>query len=202
MFDAILRKLKDDLFRPLSSRLSWIHPSVFSLAGLAAGLVCAFFLYKGDYWLGFLFWIINRILDGLDGAVARSAGSESDLGGYIDIMADFAIYAIVPVALAAGKGDQQLLVSLSCMLGVFYVNAASWMYLSALLEKRNPGSSAVPGDTAVKMPAGIIAGTETLIIYSVFILLHEHAFIIFNITTGLVLLTILQRILWGVKNLK
>ena len=202
MFDDILRKVKDDFFRPLSSRLSWIHPSVISLLGLAAGLVCAFFLYTGDYRQGFLFWIINRILDGLDGAVARSAGMESDLGGYIDIVADFAVYAIVPVALAAGKGDPGLLISLSCMLGVFYVNAASWMYLSALLEKRRGPGSGRRGNTAVEMPAGIIAGTETLIIYSVFILFHELAFIIFNIAIGLVLLTIFQRLLWGVKNLK
>jgi hypothetical protein len=117
-------------------------------------------------------------------------------------MADFAVYAVVPVALAAGKGEPQLLISLSCMLGVFYVNAASWMYLSALLEKRRVSGSGSRGNTAVEMPAGIIAGTETLIIYSIFILFHEHAFIIFNVTTGLVLLTILQRIIWGVKNLK
>ena len=202
MFDDILRKVKDDLFRPLSSRLSWIHPSVISLLGLAAGIVCAFFLYTGDYRQGFLFWIINRILDGLDGAVARSRGVESDLGGYIDIVADFAVYAIVPLSLAAGKNNPYLLIALSCMLGVFYVNAASWMYLAAILEKRNASGSAGRSDTAVEMPAGIIAGTETLIIYSVFILFHEHAFIIFNITTVLVLLTVLQRILWGVKNLK
>jgi phosphatidylglycerophosphate synthase len=163
--------------------------------------MCLFSLHR-RLQAGFLFWIINRILDGLDGAVARSAGLESDLGGYIDIMADFAVYAVVPVALAAGKGEPQLLISLSCMLGVFYVNAASWMYLSALLEKRRVSGSGSRGNTAVEMPAGIIAGTETLIIYSIFILFHEHAFIIFNVTTGLVLLTILQRIIWGVKNLK
>jgi phosphatidylglycerophosphate synthase len=127
---------------------------------------------------------------------------ESDLGGYIDILADFAVYAVVPVALAAGKNDACLLIALSCMLGAFYVNAASWMYLSAVLEKRKAAGSGRQGSTAVEMPAGIIAGTETLIIYTIFILFHEHAFIIFNITSVLVLLTVLQRIIWGVKNLK
>ena len=202
MFDLILRKLKDDIFNPFTQRLLWIHPSVMTITGLAAGFVCAFFLYTGDYMPGFLFWIFNRILDGLDGAVARAGGTESDLGGYIDIVADFAVYAIVPVALALEKGDLNLFIALSCMLAAFYVNAASWMYLSAVLEKRNAADSGSQGKTAVVMPAGIVAGTETLIIYSIFILFHEHAFIIFNITTVLVLLTILQRLIWGVKNLK
>jgi phosphatidylglycerophosphate synthase len=202
VFDAVLRKFKDDVFKPITLRLLWIHPAVISLAGVAAGIGCAFFLYYGNYTEGFLFWILNRILDGLDGAVARGGGKESDLGGYIDIVADFAVYAIVPIALAAGKGEPHLLTALSCMLGAFYVNAASWMYLSAILEKRHAADSGVQGNTAVVMPAGIIAGTETLIIYSVFILFNEYALIIFYITTGLVLLTILQRLLWGVKNLK
>lgn len=202
MFDEILRKFKDGVFKPLTRRLLWVHPSAISFLGLAAGIVCGYFLYTGDYREGFLFWIINRILDGLDGAVAREGGKESDLGSYVDIVADFAVYAIVPLSLAAGKGEPALLIALSCMLAAFYVNAASWMYLSAILEKRNASNSGVQGKTAVIMPAGIIAGTETLIIYSAFILFHQYALIIFYITTVLVLVTILQRLFWGVKNLK
>ncbi len=202
MFDEFLRKIKDDLFRPFTLRLLWIHPSFITIAALAAGTGCAYFLYYGSYREGFFLWVVNRILDGLDGAVARAGGKESDLGGYIDIVGDFAVYAMIPIALAAGKGEPHLLVALSCMLGSFYVNAASWMYLSAVLEKRHAADSGVQSKTAVVMPAGIIAGTETLIIYSLFILFHEYLFIIFNITTGLILLTILQRLLWGVKNIK
>ncbi len=57
--------------------------------------------------------ILNRLCDGLDGAVARRSGS-SDFGGYLDIVCDFLFYAMVPFAfmifspqnaLAAGFSD-------------------------------------------------------------------------------------------------
>ena len=41
--------------------------------------------------------LLNRLLDGLDGAVARAAGS-TDLGGFLDITMDFLVYSAIPFA--------------------------------------------------------------------------------------------------------
>lgn len=50
----------------------------------------------GAFGWGLVLILLNRLFDGLDGAVARAAGP-TDLGGYLDIVADFAFYVSVPV---------------------------------------------------------------------------------------------------------
>ena len=197
MFDEYLRRIKDVLLRPLSSAASGIHPTVFTAAGLAAGLVCSFFLYRGDYGAGLIFWAVNRFLDGLDGAVAREAGTSSDLGGYTDIIFDFTVYALIPFALAAGEKSYSLMLMLSVMLGLFYVNAASWMYLSAILEKRKTAAS----DTAVVMPAGLAGGFETAVVYTLFMIFPEKLVILFALMSVLTGVNIIQRLIWAVRNL-
>ena len=44
--------------------------------------------------------LLNRLLDGLDGAVARAAGG-TDLGGFLDITMDFLVYSAIPLRLRA-----------------------------------------------------------------------------------------------------
>ncbi|KAI4273163.1 MAG: hypothetical protein LQ337_004835, partial [Flavoplaca oasis] len=39
--------------------------------------------------LPLLFWILNRALDCLDGALARHRGTASELGGFLDLLGDF-----------------------------------------------------------------------------------------------------------------
>ena len=83
------------------------------------------------------FWLLNRITDGLDGTVARISNRQTDWGGYLDIMLDFIIYALIPISLAFSVNNGAIIfITLSIMLGVFYINSASWMYLSAILGKK------------------------------------------------------------------
>jgi len=43
--------------------------------------------------------IVDRVLDGLDGVVARQRNKQTDFGGYLDIILDFTVYSIIPVAI-------------------------------------------------------------------------------------------------------
>ena len=43
------------------------------------------------WWLALVLWLVNRLFDGLAGATARASGA-TDLGGCLDIVADFSIY--------------------------------------------------------------------------------------------------------------
>ena len=49
------------------------------------------FLSFGMTNIALILFLINRILDGIDGTMARL--SKTDLGGYYDIVCDFFIYA-------------------------------------------------------------------------------------------------------------
>ena len=82
------------------------------------------------------------MLDGLDGTLARVPARQTDFGGYLDILLDFAVYTAVPTGLALGLGTAPALAACAVLVGSFFVNAASWMYLSAVLERRGAGPAA------------------------------------------------------------
>ena len=120
--------------------------------------------------MGALLWIANRLLDGLDGTHARVHGRESQFGAYLDIVLDFVVYAAIPIAIAARQGTQAMAFAGLLLVASFYVNAASWMYLAAILEQRHEGATARGESTAVTMPPGLIGGAETVGFYVAFFL--------------------------------
>jgi phosphatidylglycerophosphate synthase len=199
MFDEKMRLVKDTTFNPLAQLLQRVPPWWFTAAGLLVGVVTAVTLWQQQYGLGFFFWFINRVFDGLDGAVARLRGTQSDFGGYLDIVVDFVVYAVIPAGLAAGVANTAVTLSLIFLLCTYYVNAASWMYLAAILEKR--GAVHNGRLTSITMPAGIIGGTETIVFYTAFILFPSHLVWLFSLMGLLIVVTILQRVIWSARHI-
>lgn len=140
MVDKALRNPKRRLLEPLAKCLSGVSPTALTLAGLAAGLFCALAALFGLSALALPFWLANRFPDGLDGELARVFDRQSYLGGYFDMMADLVVYAAIPVGLNYGYGGSGTVLALVALLTSYYVNAGSWLYLSALLEKRSRGA--------------------------------------------------------------
>jgi phosphatidylglycerophosphate synthase len=195
MFDSKFRIVKDGWFSAVAHALRRVPPLAITGVGLVAGLAAAWCAARGGYWAALsLFWL-GRILDGLDGAVARAAGTQSARGGYFDLMADFVAYAAIPIGVWWGMRAQQPALALIVMLAVFYVNAASWMLLSALIEK---------GDaiTSLAMPTGLIEGFETIVFYSLFLLFPAWASELFWVFSVLVAISALQRMVWAWRKLK
>lgn len=204
MLDSITRPLKDRLLNPFVSLLAgFLSPNAISFISFLFALASAWFIIDGNLTLAFILWILNRIFDGLDGAVARYQNRQSDFGGYLDIMLDFVTYALLPLMfiLAYGNGESSWL-ALSIMLGLFYINGASWMYLSSLLEKRQAGALARGEQTSVSMPSGLVEGTETIIIYSLFYLMPDRLELLFYIMSGALIPGIIYRMAWAKKNLR
>ena len=199
MFDTPLRKIKDQVGTPLARSLSRVSPITVSLIGLVIALLAAWSAYRQIYFAAFALWIFNRVLDGLDGLLARMHNKQSDFGGYVDILTDFVAYAALPIGLVAGSPSSEHYLALAFLLASFYINTASWMYLAAILEKR-----ALHGDdtqTTIVMPAGIIGGFETIIAFGVFTLFPAYLTILYIIFATLVFITIIQRLIWAKRNL-
>ena len=192
MFDAKLRVVKQKLLSPLAKQVS-VSATYLTGLGFAVGLLSVMFAWQGRYGLALLAWLLNRLLDGLDGEVARLKNQQSDWGGYLDILADFVIYALLPISLMMSNTSLSGWFALAFMLACFYVNAASWMYLSALLEKRQ----ATREVTSITMPKGLIEGTETIIFYCLFIIFSDFLAILYSLMGLLVIITIFQRLSWA-----
>jgi phosphatidylglycerophosphate synthase len=202
MLDGRLREIKERILRPIAQACAPIDPTAITLTATAIGLVSAAMAAIGQLEIGLLLWGINRVLDGLDGTVARLTGRQSDLGAYLDILTDHLVYAAIPLGLAYGQSDLITMTAGFVMIGAFYINSASWMYLAALLEQRNQGAKARGELTSITMPTGLIEGAETVVIFSLFFVWKDGLALLFVIMALLVAITIAQRLIWAIPILQ
>ena len=152
---------------------------------------------RGSFPAALLLWVGNRALDGFDGTLARVTGTQTDFGGYLDIVLDLSIYAFVVLALIVDIHSWETAVAGAVLIGTFYVNGASWMYLAAILERRQQGALTTGEQTTITMPAGLVAGTETFVFYVLFLLFPQRLPILFSLMSVGVVVTIVQRIGWA-----
>lgn len=206
MLDASLRGVRDVALAPLARALGTVTPTTLTATGLVVGIGSALSAAVGNHNLALGLWFANRLIDGLDGVVARQQGTTSDRGGYFDLLADFIVYAAVPVGLVIGSADPDgLAVHLGLLLGSFYINAVSWLALSALLEKRSTPTlserSGGPQKTSLIMPSGLIEGAETVIFMAVCLLWPGWLNWWFTGMALMVTITAGQHAVWAWRNL-
>lgn len=202
MIDKALRKPKESVLTPLvRGPLRQIHPTAVTVLAAIVGLAAAGAAWQGAYLAALGLWVLNRILDGLDGTLARITGQQSDLGAYLDIVLDHMVYIAVPLGLALAAGTAGAYLALALLLASFYLNGASWMYLAALLEKRNAGAAARGELTTVTMPGGLVEGAETVVLFTLFLLFPGALIPLFGLMAVLVVLTAAQRVVWTVRHL-
>lgn len=198
MFDTFLRELKDWLFTPAARAVGTrVHPNIITVSAWFTGLMAAIAAERRAFPLALGLWIANRLLDGFDGTLSRATGTQTDFGGYLDIVLDFSVYALLVLGLILGIDTWQTAAAGAALLATFYVNAASWMYLAAILERRELGASATGEGTTVTMPAGIIAGAETIVFYVLFLLFPGRLPLLFTLMSIGVVATIVQRVAWA-----
>lgn len=202
MFDDLLRALKDRLLYSVALAVGRVvSPNVLTCVAAVVGVSAAAAAAHRHYTLALVGWLINRVLDGLDGSVARATGQQTDFGGYLDIVLDFAVYAAIPLGLVHGSDDGAVAVAAVALLGSFFVNGASWMYLAAVLERRGHGVASTGERTTVTMPPGLVAGAETVVFFTLFLLFPEHLVVLFLLMTAGVLVNVVQRLLWAHRRL-
>ncbi len=201
MFDPLLRQVKDRVFDPVAARIpAALSPNRLTLIGFVVGVGVFIALARGAMWIGFSLWALNRILDAMDGAVARMQHRQTDLGGYLDLMSDFLIYSLLPLGvLLSTPHSMQTWQSAVFLYASFYVNGASWMYLSSILERRGRADDLQPGQTVVAMPDGMVGGSETMIFFTLMIVVPQQFRLLALIMGSMVLLGMLQRVVWAVR---
>lgn len=163
MFDARLRPLIDPPLNRVGRALAGVGLSAnaVTFAGLAIGLAAAAAIAMGHFGIGLALVVANRLLDGLDGAVARATGL-TDWGGYVDIVADFAFYVAVPVGFALQSPDNLLPAVL--LIASFTVTGVSFLAFATIAAKRGLETSA-HGKKSFFYNTGLAEGSETIIAF-------------------------------------
>lgn len=174
MFDAALRRHIDPWLDQAGRRLALvgIRADHLTLGGLVIGLMAVPALAGGAYAAALAAILVNRLGDGLDGAVARQHGA-SDFGGYLDIVSDFIFYASVPFGFALADPDN----GLSAAFLIFsFVGTGSSFLAYAIFAAKHGISTDLRGRKSIYYLGGLTEGTETIALF-VFICLFPTYFI-------------------------
>jgi phosphatidylglycerophosphate synthase len=163
MLDAKLRPLIDPPLNRAGRLLAGMGVTANGLTftGLALGLAGAGAIALGHLGWGLALICANRLADGLDGAVARVRGP-SDLGGYFDIVADFAFYVSIPLGfgILAPANTLPALV----LVASFVLTGVSFLGFAVIAAKRGDESTA-HGRKSFFYSTGLAEGTETIAVF-------------------------------------
>ena len=202
MLDARLRPIKERLLAPLARAVGGrVSPMGVTLAGAVLGLGSAFLVARAAYGAALVLWIGNRVMDGLDGTLARTHDAQTDFGGYVDIVLDFVVYAAIPIAFVIAAPTATTALAALLLLASFYVNAATWMYLAAILERRGAGAREHGELTTITMPDGLIGGSETIVLFTLYFISPSTVAVQFGVSACLVFVTAVQRVAWARRHL-
>lgn len=135
-------------------------------------------------------WLLNRFLDGLDGAIARRRGA-TEFGGYLDLMADFSIYSGFIVALAIARPEARL--ASVVLLSTYYVSGVALLGGAALLDRRNVARS---DERSVRFLGGLAEGLETIVAYVLILLAPTLTVEVEWIFAAMVMVTAIQRLFY------
>lgn len=138
----------------LGVKANWI-----TLLGFVMGMMVLPALYFGNTSLALVFVIINRVMDGLDGAVARLQGP-TDLGGYLDITLDFIFYSAVIFGFALMNPVDNALAA-SFLIFSFMGTGSSFLAFAIMAEKRKIERLEY-GHKSLYFLGGLAEGTETI----------------------------------------
>ena len=201
MFDSYLHPRIKPALNCLAAALDKpaITPDRLTLAGFALGVLALPFLALQWYSLALVAIVLNRLLDGLDGALARRRGL-TDAGGFLDIALDFLFYALVPFGFILADPAQNALAG-AWLLFSFIGTGSSFLAFAALAAKHdidNPGYA----HKSFYYIGGLTEGTETIALFVLCCLFPAHFTLFAWIFGALCWLTTTTRIWSGYQTLK
>jgi phosphatidylglycerophosphate synthase len=194
MLDPLLRRWIDPSLNRAGAWLARrdMSANAFSVAGLGVGLAVIPLLAWGRYELALLVILLNRLLDGLDGAIARHKGA-TPFGGYLDIMCDMGFYVAVPIGFALVQPGNALWAAL--LLASFVCTASSFLGRAVLAAQRAEPDDGARGAKSFFHAAGIVEGTETVLAFVLFCLFPSAFPWLAGIFAGLCFWTATARVL-------
>lgn len=169
MIDAALLPLQRRLLAPPGQWLAarGIRADQLTLAGCAVGLAAAGAAALGLYGLALMGLVLNRLADGLDGAVARVTGP-TDRGAFLDIALDFVFYAAFPLGFVLADPAANALPG-AVLICSFVLSGTSFLAFAVVAAKRGRTAEAYPMK-GIYYLGGLTEGAETIAVFALFCL--------------------------------
>ncbi|MDE1208767.1 CDP-alcohol phosphatidyltransferase family protein [Vibrio aestuarianus] len=128
-------------------------------------------LVTEQYLWALLLIVLNRICDGLDGALARIQGI-TDSGGFLDISLDFLFYSLIPFGFVLANPEQNAVAG-AFLIFSFIGTGSSFLAFAVMAGKRGIENPVYKHKSLYYM-SGLTEGTETIACFSAFCLLPSH----------------------------
>jgi phosphatidylglycerophosphate synthase len=169
MIDAKLLPLQRRLLRPIALGLVTfgVRADQVTITGFLLGIVALPLLASEQYIWALVFILLNRLLDGIDGEVARLTIT-TDRGAFLDIALDFVFYALIPLGFALANVTENALAA-AVLLAAFVGTGSSFLAFSLMAEKRKLHAQKFPSKGLYYL-GGLTEGAETIAVFVAFCL--------------------------------
>ena len=143
--------------------------------------------------------VVNRIGDGIDGALARMT-KVSDGGGFLDIVLDFIFYASVVLGFALADPVQN---GLAAVLLLFsFVGTGSSFLAFAIMAERRGIENITYVNKGIYYLEGLAEATETITCFVLFCIFPDLFPVIASLFAAVCLVTTATRVVGGYYSLK
>ena len=200
MFDVALRRLVDPALIRMAGWITHtpLSANMVTISGAGLALGAAFSVTQSNFTAALVFILLNRIVDGLDGAVARINGPTA-FGGYLDTICDYIFYLSVPIAFGLTSAINQIPALL--LVASFTLTAVSFLAFAALAEKRGFADTALPGKSFYFL-GGLTEATETIAVFASMCMWPMHFAVLAYSFATLCSITTVMRVVWGYQRLR
>ena len=173
MLDKWMAPLTQRPLRKLAAGLlcRGVSADQITITGFLLGMVAIPLLSQGYYFLALLAIVTNRILDGLDGTLARMS-TPSDAGGFLDITLDFIFYSGVVLGFALASPQQNALAA--CTLIFSFMGTGASFLAYAVMAERHQLKPPHHQHKSLYYLGGLAEGTETITLFALCCLLPDH----------------------------
>lgn len=169
MIDAAILPLQRRLLTPPGAWLAarGIRADHLTILGCLVGLAAAGAAALGLFWLALAGLVVNRLADGLDGAVARVTGP-TYRGAFLDIALDFVFYAAFPLGFVLADPSANALPG-AVLIASFVISGTSFLAFASIAAKRGMTAADYP-NKGVYYLGGLTEGAETIAVFAAFCL--------------------------------
>lgn len=200
MIDATLRRKLSGSFNWLAVKLDngFITPTGITGVGLVLGIASAVSAWNRLWVPALLLWLTSRVLDALDGALARIKSSHNisygPVGGFLDIVFDFIVYGSFVVGV--GHGTRTSYLPFLLVLLTYYINGTSFLAFSSIAERER---ITIDDGRSLSFIFGLAETTETIVVHSLWCLFPSVAGNIAWVWAGFVGISACVRIIHSAK---
>ena len=201
MLDAKVTPLIKPLLKPLIKALDSksVTPNQVTLVGFVVGILAFPFIILNWWNIALGCIILNRVLDGIDGELARYQCSSSSAGGFLDICLDFLFYASIPLAFGIADPAEWGIPAM-VLLATFIGTGSSFLAFAIAAEKFQIDRPQFANKSFYYMQ-GLTEGTETILVFLAFCIWPQYFATLAYLFAAACAVTVVTRIAGGFSTL-